>query len=44
MAHDVGLTVITDVDDATVFRKELPYRMISSDTAVFTESRDDLVL
>lgn len=44
MTPNIGLTVMTDVDDTTVFRKELPYSMVSSDAAVPTESHDYFVL
>lgn len=41
---DVSLTVVADVDDATVFREELAYRVVSRYAAVLTESHDNLVL
>jgi hypothetical protein len=44
MAHDIALTMVTDVHDAAVFREELTYRMVPRHAAVLTEGHDDLVL
>lgn len=44
VAPDIGLAVIADVDNATVFREELAHRMIDGIATVFTQSRDNLVL
>lgn len=44
VAPNIGFAVFTDVDHATVFRVELPYRVIDGIAAVFTESYDNLVL
>lgn len=44
MTHDVGFAMMTDVHDAAVLRVELPDRVVTSNTAVLTESHDDLVL
>lgn len=44
VAPDIGLAVMTDIDDAAVFREELPHRMVSSNAAVFTEGYDNFVL
>ena len=44
MTHNVGLAMVTDVDDTAVFRNELTYRVVPSDAAVLTEGYDYLVL
>ena len=44
VTHDIGLAMMTDVDDTAVFRNELTHRVISSDAAVLAESYDYLVL
>ena len=44
MTHDVGFTMLTDVDDATVLREELPDRMITGNAAILAEGYDDFVL
>ena len=44
MSHYVGFTVFPDVDDSPVLGEKLAYRVITSDTAVFTEGDDDLIL
>lgn len=44
VAPYVGFAVLADTNDTTVFRVELPYRVVYGIAAVFTESRDNLVL
>lgn len=44
VAHEIGFTVLTDVNDTTILGKELPHRMVTNDAAVFTEGYDYLVL
>ena len=44
VSPDIGLAVVTDIDDTAVFREELTYCVVTSDAAVFTESYDNLVL
>lgn len=44
VAPDIGLAVLTNMDDTAVFRKELADGVVPSDAAVLTESHDDFVL
>lgn len=44
VAPDIGLAVVTDIDDAAVFREELADSVVPSDAAVFTEGYDNLIL
>ena len=44
MPCNIGFAVVSDIHDGAVFRVELPYRMIPSDTAVSTQSSDYFVL
>lgn len=44
VAPDISLAVVTDIDDAAVFREELAYRVVPRYAAVLTEGYDDLIL
>lgn len=44
VAPDIGLSVLTNMDDAAVFREELTYGVVPSDAAVLTEGYDNLIL
>jgi hypothetical protein len=44
VSENVGLAVVTDIDDAAVFREELTYRVVPCYAAVLTEGYDNLVL
>ena len=44
MTPDIGLAVMTDIDDAAVFREELTHGVVTSDAAVLTEGYDNFVL
>lgn len=44
VAPDIGLAVVTDIDDAAVLRKELAYCVVPCYAAVLTEGCDDFVL
>lgn len=44
VAHNIGLAVLTNVDDAAVLSVELSYRMIPNYAAVLTEGYEDFVL
>jgi hypothetical protein len=44
MTHDVTFAVLTNPDDAAVFRKELTYGVVPSDAAVLAEGHDNFVL
>ena len=44
MPPDIGFAMLPDPNDRTVFRIELPYRMVHGIAAIFTERSDNLVL
>jgi hypothetical protein len=44
MTMDIGLAMLTDMDDTTVFCIELAYRVVTGHTPVFAQSHDNLVL
>lgn len=44
MPRYVGLAVLADVNDGTVFRVELTYRVVSRYAAVLAEGNDDFIL
>ena len=41
---NIGLAMVTDIDDTAVFRKELTYGVVPRNAAVLTEGYDNLVL
>ena len=44
MPPDIGFAIIPDIYYGAVLGEELPYRVISSDTSIFTEGYDYLIL
>ena len=44
VAHEIGFTVVTDVNNRTVLRVKLAYGVVSDDAAVLTQSSDNFVL
>lgn len=44
VAPNIGLAVVTDVDDTAVFREELTNGVVPRNAAVLTEGYDNLVL
>lgn len=44
MSHDIGLSVVANMDNAAILRKKLAYGVVTSNAAVLTKGYNDLVL